>query len=297
MAPYLFIFCAAILWGLIGIISKGILAAGVSPLEIAFWRAALAGVVFLIHAGAIGKLKLQRRSDAGLFVGFALLGVVVFFSSLVLAIDTGGISLAFILLYTAPAFVVLGAWLLLGETLTRRKVLLTLITLAGIVLVARDNGEGIQVSAISLFWGLLSGFSYASYYIFGKWVLNRYQPVTIYALVLPLGALGLYPLVTFSEKSLATWGLLGLLALVSTYLAYLLYYTGLKHVEASRAVLVATIEPVVATLLAALVYGERLGVLGLVGSALVLSASVLAALSGRRTKHREGEIRIQQHRQ
>ncbi len=135
-----------------------------------------------------------------------------------------------------------------------------------------------QVSAASLFWGVTAALSYSSYYVFGKWVLARYSPVTIYAVVLPFGALGLLPLVDFTAKSPQVWGLLVLLATLSTYAAYGLYYTGLRQVEASRAVLVAGVEPVVAALLAALIFGERLGVWGLTGGALVVGAALLASL-------------------
>lgn len=171
---------------------------------------------------------------------------------------------------------------LLGEPLTGGKLALVALATLGIVLVAQGGGQGVTVTPASLGWGLLAGLCYASYYIFGKLMLGRYPPVAIYAVVLPLGALGLWPLVTFSPKSPTVWGLLLALAFLSTYLAYFLYYTGLRRTEASRAVLIATIEPVVAAGLAALLFGERLGWWGLIGATLVVSASVLASLPPRR---------------
>lgn len=281
LSGYWLVLIAAALWGLIGMISTGILAEGVSALEIAFWRASLGGGLFVLHALTSGALSLRRGRDALPLTGFALVGVSLFYASLILAIDSGGISLAFILLYSAPLFVIAGAWLLLKEPLTTRKLVLAPLALLGIVLVSTGGGSGITVSAASLFWGLLSALTYASYYIFGKLILGRYRPVTIYAWVLPLGALGLLPFVDFAAKSPVAWLLLGLLALVSTYLAYLLYYTGLARVEASRAVLVATIEPVVAVVLAALFFGERFGPAGLAGALLILTTAVLASLSSR----------------
>lgn len=284
------IFLAAILWGLIGIIARGILDAGVGAVEIAFWRATLGGAMFLVHAVAVGALRLEPRTagararDAVAFLAFGLVGVTLFYSALNLAIDRGGISLAFILLYTAPAFVAVFARLLLGEDLGPRKLALVALATLGVVLVASDRGTGIHVSEASLGWGLAAGASYASYYIFGKWILARYRPVTIYAFVLPVGALGLVPLVEFAPKTATVWFLLLVLALVSTYLAYLAYYTGLKRVQASRAVLVATIEPVVAAVLAAWVFGERFGMLGVLGGVLVLTAAALTSMQRARTR-------------
>lgn len=281
---YPLILLAAVLWGLIGVIAQGILEAGVGPIEIAFWRAALGGGLFVAHAAWIRRLRLEptdvsgRLRDAFALVLFGLVGVTLFYASLNLAIDRGGISLAFILLYTAPAFVAVFARLLLGEALGARKLALVGVAMAGVALVASDRGSGIQVSAASVAWGLAAGASYASYYLFGKWILGRYRPVTIYAFVLPVGALGLLPLVDFAPKTPTAWALLAVLAVVSTYVAYLAYFTGLQHVEASRAVLVATIEPVVAAVLAAWVFGERFGAAGVGGSALVLVAAALSSV-------------------
>lgn len=282
MNGYALVFLAAVLWGLIGLFSKGILASGVGPLELAFWRAALAGGMFAVHAGLTGTLRLGRWRDLVALAGFSLVGVTLFYASYALAVQTGGVSLASIMLYSAPAFVALAAWALLGEALTRRKLGLLALTLVGVVLVAQGGGSSVNVTELSLFWGVTAALSYSSYYLFGKWALARYSPVTIYAFVLPIGALGLSPFVSFAPKSPSVWLLLLLLAAVSTYAAYALYYTGLKRVEASRAVLVASIEPVVAALTGALVYGERLGFWGLAGGACILIAALLASLPPRR---------------
>lgn len=293
MNGYGLVFLAAVLWGLIGLFSKGILAAGVGPLELAFWRAALAGGMFVVHAALTKRLRLKGWRDLLALAGFSLVGVTLFYASYTLAVQTGGVSLASILLYSAPAFVALAARFFLGEGLTRRKLGLLSLTLIGVVLVAQGGGSGVNVTGLSLFWGVTAALSYSSYYLFGKWALASYTPVTIYAFVLPLGAVGLTPLVSFSPKSPEVWGLLFLLAAVSTYAAYALYYTGLKRVEASRAVLVASVEPVVAALTAALVFGERLGFWGLAGGACILTAALLASLPprapGRKVQPHPGE--------
>ena len=280
---YLYVFAAALLWSLIGPFSRTVLDAGVDPLEIAFWRAVLAGTAFGLHALLTRQARLRPWPAGGTdllaLAAFALVGVTLFYASLTLAIDAGGISLAFVLLYTAPAFVAVLAWPLLGEPLTRGKAALVGLALAGVVLVARAGDGGVSVSAVALAWGLAAGASYASYYLFGKWVLHRYAPVTVFAWVLPVGALGLLPLVRFApDKPPAVWAWLVVLSLVSTYLAYLVYYTGLQRTEASRAVLVATIEPVAAAALAAGLFGERLGWWGWAGATLVFAAAAGAAL-------------------
>ena len=289
MKGYLLICFAAVLWGLIGVFSKGILGAGVGPLELAFWRALLAGSLFVAQAGLTRQLSVTRPHDLLAFAAFAGVGITLFYASYTLAVKYGGVSLASILLYSAPAFVAVAAWFFLRETLTPRKLGLLALTLTGVVLVSQGGGAGVLVSAPALLWGLAAALSYSSYYIFGKWALSRYSPVTLNAFVMPLGALGLLPFVDFAPKSPAVWGLLALLAVLSTYVAYSLYYAGLKRVEASRAVLVASIEPVVAALLGASLFGERLGLWGLLGGALILGAAVTASLLTRAPALAEAE--------
>lgn len=278
---YLLVALAAVLWALLGVFSKRLLDAGVGATEIAFYRAALGGLLFVAHAAFTGQLRLQRRSDLWAFIGFALVGVTLFFSALNMAIDAGGVSLAFILLYTAPAFVAILAAIFLGERLGLVNVALIATAILGVFLVARSGGGGIEVGAAAIIWGLVAGLSYSSYYLFGKWVLRRYRPAAIYAIVLPVGAVGLLPFVPFDAVRLATptmWLDIALMAALSTYLAYLVYYLGLRKVEASRAVLVATIEPVVAAVLAAALFGERLGTWGIIGALLVLVAAVVTSI-------------------
>lgn len=180
--------------------SRGILDTGLGATEIAFWRALLAGGMFLVHGAFTGSLKLLHRRDGVALAGFALVGITLFYTSLIFAIETGGISLAFLLLYNAPALVAILAWLLLGERLTRLKVVLVGLALIGTTLIARNGGTGVTVTFTSVAWGLCSGLSYASYYFFGKWILDRYSPITVYAFALPLGTAGLLPLVDFSPK-------------------------------------------------------------------------------------------------
>lgn len=282
---YALVAVAAVLWALLGVFSKRLLAVGVSPTEIAFWRAAIGGALFMVHAAAEGRLRLQRRSDALAFAAFALVGVTLFYTALNQAIEAGGVSLAFILLYSAPAFVAVLAAVFLGERLTPVKLVLVALSVAGVALVAQGGEAGMTVSVKSVTWGLVAGASYSSYYLFGKWILARYRPAAIYAFVLPIGALGLLPFVPFDAVRSAIprmWLDLVLMSALSTYAAYFVYYTGLRRVEASRAVLVATIEPVVAAALAAWLFGERLGLLGVLGGALVVGAAMLSALPASR---------------
>lgn len=271
-APLL-ILIAAVLWGLLGILGKNAQTAGVTPLEVAFWRAALAGLLFALHAAAT-RASLPRGRDLGVTLAFGIAGVSVFYAAYQLAVRSGGASLASVLLYTAPAFVALLGWAFLREKLGGRELLAVAGTLGGIALISLGGGQGVTVNGPALGFGLLSGFTYSLYYLYGKAYFNQYTPAALYAIALPVGALGLLPFVQFTQKTPAAWLSLSGLAVLCTYFAYLAYSAGLRHLPATRASVIASLEPVVAALLAAFLFAERLAPLALLGASLVIGAAL-----------------------
>lgn len=254
-----------------------------APLEIAFWRAAIAALLFGAHAAATGGAAAFRRArrDLPAFALFGLVGIGVFYGAYQLAVRSGGAAIASVLLYTAPAWVALLARLVLGERLGGRRLVAVVLTLAGVALVATAGGGTVRLGVAAVAWGLLSGFTYALHYLFGRRYFAAHATPTVFAVALPVGALGLLPFVAFADKSPAAWAAILFTAVVPTYGAYLLYAAGLRRVEATRAATLATLEPVVATLAAYAFFGERLAALAYVGSAIVLAGVVLAGTERR----------------
>lgn len=267
---------AALLWGTLGLFGAALLRRGIEPSEIAFWRAVIGGAVFLAHAALAGTLVAPRRTDLVSLAVLAIVGVSGFYVALAEAIDEGGISLAFVLLYTAPAWVTAFAWPILRERTRPVQWAWVVGSMVGVVLVSQARGSGVDPSFAAIAWGLAAGLGYASYYLVGKRLLATASPSSVYGTILPIGAVGLAPFVVWSEKDLLAWVLLVGVAVVCTYLAYLAYGLGLQRTSASKAVLVATIEPVVAAALAAWVYGERLGPWGWLGALVVVACAAAA---------------------
>lgn len=276
---YIYVIIAATLWGGLGILGKAAFGEGLSPLEVAFWRAVLAGGLYAVHA-AVTKVTFPKGRNLWITLGFGLLGVSVFYSSYQLAVKAGGASLASVLLYTAPALVALYSSVFYRERLGARGWGMVLLTVLGVALISLSSAtQGVNINQSALFWGLLSGLTYALYYPYGKAFFSRYAAAALYAVALPAGALGLLPFVSFSHKSPAAWLSLGLIGVFSTYLAYLAYSAGLKRLAATRASVLASLEPVVAYALAFAFYGEHFTPLGILGAVLVLGAVFISSLS------------------
>ncbi len=268
---------AATLWALLGVFGKQAQANGVSALEVAFWRAAIGTLCFGIHARAI-RAPLPRGRALVVTVLFGVFGVALLYCSYQLAIATGGASLASVLLYTAPALVALQSWLVLRHHLGLLEIVGVAVALAGITLISFGGGVGVTVSVASLGWGLLSGLMYSLYYLYGKLYFHQYDATALFAVAMAVGMVCLAPFVRFGPHPPAAWFQLLGVGLLCTYAAYFVYGRALAHLTATRASVIATLEPVVAASLAAWLFGERLGPVAFVGAACVIGAAFVLAL-------------------
>ncbi len=277
---YLFILAAAAAWALIGPVAKFAFAAGLSPLEVAFFRALLGGAFFALHAFFLRRFRLDRGVVFPVLL-FGAVGVAGFYASYQLAVAYGGAALASVLLYTAPAWVAAMGALWLGERLDGAKTAAVAFTLAGVTLLGWGAGGELRFTLLGLFFGLLAGFGYALYYLFGKLYFARYPAEAVYAVAMPVGAVFLFPFVRSVPGDPRVWGVLFVIGFVSTYLAYAFYAAGLLRLEATRASVVATLEPVLASLFAYLWWGERFSPVGYLGAGLVLLAVLLVVFGSR----------------
>lgn len=285
---YLYILLAAVMWGSVGPVARYAFSQGVDPLEVAFWRCAIPFVPFAFQA-----LRSRRglRIDPGdrmAVGGFALVCVAAFFSVYQIAIQSGGAALASVLMYTAPAWVAIMAWGILGERMTKAKIAAVTATLAGVAGVSGVFEAASTVTVTAIVFGVLSGITYAAYYIFGKRLQPKYSTPQLFFYALPLGAVVLFPFVEFHDKGPDAWAAIIAVAMLSTWSAYTVYFAGLQHVEATRASVVATLEPLVAATIAYFWWGEQFTALGYLGTLLILGAVGLIVWDGR--KHDESAI-------
>ncbi len=276
---YGLIITAALLWSLIGPLSKLAFQEGISPLEVAFWRAVFSWGLFGTHAWIRGQTRFDR-GDVPVLIVFGLSGVSLFYVSYQFAVQKGGAALASVLLYTAPAWVTILARLVFGEAITRIKLIALALTIGGVTAISFGGTSlpGSSLTGWAVFWGLVAGFCYSLYYVFGKRFSTGYSSANLFLYLLPVGIVGLFPFVSFASKTPTAWIALLLLALVCTYGANSCYYASLKHLEAGRASIAATFEPVFTAVIAYFWWQERLGLWAASGSIAVLAAVFLVVL-------------------
>ena len=277
------ILLAGCFWGSMGIFVRRLTDYGFSSIQIVAIRVTLAALIFcmllLIKDPSGFRISVK---DIPLFLGLGFGSILFFTVCYFTAITMMPLSTAAILLYTSPIWIMLMSVLFFREKLTGRKLLALVLAFAGCVLVSGISGEGMTLTGLLV--GLGSGIGYGLYSILGTVALRRYSPFTVTTYTFVFAALGSWLICRPAEmlaKFAAAPDLPGLVffcfltALVTAVIPFLAYTLGLRTVEASRAGILATVEPLVATLIGVAVFSEPLTLLSGLGMLLILAAVVL----------------------
>ena len=285
LGPIILIAISAIMWGIIAIFVRKLASLGFTPMEIVTIRV----VTALLLLGMIGLLKYPGQmkiqiQDGKYFIGTGIFSIVLFNWCYFTSINQLSLSFAVILLYTAPAFVVVLSYLFLKESMDSMKIISVIGTLIGCILIAGINiKETPSMNLVGILTGLGAGFGYALYTIFGKFALLKYRPFTVTFYTFFVASITLLVFTDLFEKGNILFSkeviLYGVgLGLFPTVLAYLFYTKGLEKMESSKASIIATVEPVAATLLSVFLFKEDFGVLQFIGTAIILLSVILINL-------------------
>lgn len=284
---YLLILAAACIWGTLGFFVRDLTGAGISEQQLIAVRCTASAVVMFVFLLFYDRSLLRVRvQDLWMFVGTGIVSFECFTLCYFYAVGMTSLSTAAILLYTSPIFVTVLAAVFFHEKLTRRKLICLGMAFGGCVLVSGFSGAAGKSEPLGLLLGILSGFFYGLYSIFGQVALRRYSSYTIIAYTFLFASIGILPfsgLNTMNQVSFTVPLALELLvfAVLSGAAAYLLYTLGMSRVKATNAAIAAIAEPVVAALVGVAVYHELLPAPGIIGIALVIAAILLLSMPGR----------------
>ena len=276
-APIMIIL-AGTLWGSMGLFVRKLNAAGLHSMEIVSLRSVVTtlmmGIFLLCYHKELFKIRIR---DLWCFVGTGVFSIVFFNYCYFKTMTFSSLSVAAVLLYTAPSFVMLFSFFLFGEKFTKTKVTALFLALAGCVLVTGILSDTRSLTVSGILTGLGAGIGYALYSVFCRYALERgYHTFTILFYTFLMASLGGIPLTDWRQIGNVAFtdpmriGFVFVFVMVSTVLPYLLYTAGLQYVENGKASILASIEPVVATLIGIFLFRETLTWMGITGMALVL---------------------------
>ena len=286
---FLFILSAAALWGTAGLFVRTAGKYGLGEMQLVFLRtffsALVLGIVLLIKDKSLFKIKLK---DLWLFAAAGILSIVLFNFCYYKTMSLTSLSVAAVLLYTAPFFVVIMSLFIFKQRLTFKKCAACVTAFVGCGLVTGAFGTGETLSAAAVVFGLLTGFGYSLYTVFSRLLLDRgYNSYTITFYTFGFALLGCIPFTDFKSaadvclNAPAVIPTAFLMAVFNTVIPYLLYTAGLCGVDASIAPIIAMVEPIVATLIGVAVYGEALTLSGTAGILIVLASVFVLNYKGR----------------
>jgi len=277
---YSYTVLAAFSWSLTALFAKSMLSAGLSPLEVSFWRASIGGLCFIVNAIVASSLKI-RFTHAVLFILWGMMSIGGLYYVFLLSIQHSGAAMGEILLYTAPIWVAVFTRLFSREEeVSRQKWMAILIALCGVGFVCFSGGS-LQsgYSKLGIACGLASGLCYAFQYPFFKHWQKLYKTEAIYSYMHVGGVLVLLPMIQFDVPyTPQTWATTVMMAVFTGYLAFWAYGQGLKRAPQVHVAVLCNLEPILGTLWVCFFFGENFTPVGWLGFCLILFAIFILAM-------------------
>lgn len=284
-AAILPIIAATVLWGFVGFFSTSMKNAGMTTFQSVSARLTFAALTLILATLVTNPKRGFRVSFKDLLLLFACgtisltINNCFYFTS----IERSGMSVAAVLMYTAPIFVMLMSALIYKEKITKKKLTALCITFLGCFLVSLTSTQN-KADALGIFCGVASGFTYALYSIFANSLLKRYSSMTVVMYTYISAAISAYfiadPVETFTALKDTDMFIYALLfGALSSAAAHGLYSLGMKHTEPSLASIVATLELVAASIVGFFAFSQYLSWYNYIGIVLVLCAVILLNLN------------------
>lgn len=281
----LFVIIAGSLWGAMGIFVRGLAGAALTSIEICLVRMIVSTVLLTLFLLITNKEALKIKiKDIWIFIGAGIFSLTFFGFCYFTTIQMTSMSVAAVLLYTSPVFVMLLSALFFREKITKRNIICVAIALIGCVFVTGIIGEGLNLPIMGILFGLGSGLGYGLYSIFSRFAINKgYGPYTITFYSFLFSSIALLFITKPGEVVFKLMvGNIGSnmlyvigTSVIVTVLPYMFYTKGLTMIENTKAAVMACIEPIMATVFGFIVFKEVLSVYEIIGIVLVLTAIAL----------------------
>jgi drug/metabolite transporter (DMT)-like permease len=269
---------------------------GLTPIGLAVWRSTIATATVAVFVGILvarGRpfqlIGLDRRSAILLLLAgltAAALNLTIF-----AAFERITVAVALITFYTYPAMLAAVGLVFHGEHVTRARLAALALSIAGMALVVLGQvqpSEGIRVDALGLLLAFAAALFQVAYFTIGRVGFRHVPPdqaqlgvfasSVVFSLAFGIVAGGMAALATpVGEPKLL--GIVVLLGIVGAAIPGILVLSAIRSIGPTRTGILLLLEPVIAVALAAVLLGQQVVPLQLIGGVLVLVGSVLVQLS------------------
>lgn len=278
-------------WASIAILSKIGIDSGLNATTLNTARLTIGGTLIFLWLFLFRRdaLKIDLKSAVMLFflgIFDYAIGGVLFLGSLHF-IDS---SLAFLMLYTYPALVVICSAIAGREKFHWLKLVAVLLTFVGVALVLETGTavSGEQWVGVGMVLGAALIFSI--YLVVVESMMDRLRSSTLSMYTILFGAVGMFMILPFFPIELeavfqpGNIVILLIISIVSTAMALVLFLIGVRHVGATKAAVITTLEPVFVVIIASMFLGESISFVQVIGIALQLGGVVLVNIFPHKTQ-------------
>lgn len=281
---FIYVLIAGICFGFLGVFGRLAFQHGFSVGELLTYRFALASLLLWIGLFVFNR-KLIALSFKQILISVLLgcFGYALFSTLYFMSIQGISVALAALLLFTFPIFVNIGSHFILKERMGRTQVISLILATMGLMILLW--GPLFVHSFKAVIYALSAALAYAVYVLLSGRLQKGVEPLSSSLYVISAAAITLFvwhspsmtkPFHFSSEDFLIVLGL----AVVCTVIPLTLFLSGLQKLSSSKASIVVMIEPVVATIAAWAVLGEKLSAGQSFGAGLVVIALVLNTKKG-----------------
>lgn len=283
----LFVLMASTLWAAMGIVTRYVAAIGFNTRQTAAVRISSAALCLVLFLAVTDRKKLKiELKDLKWFLGTGLLSLFINNIAYAETVQRASLSVAVVLLYTAPFFVMVMSLVFFKEKLTARKITALLLSFTGCILVVGLSGANVGDSALmTLAIGLSAGFGYSLYSIFGKVLVGKYHSLTVTVYTFVIASAGTLLICNPPDMfvkigaNLDKMPLTVIGSVITLALPYVFYSIGLTYIESSKASIIASFEVVAASLFGVVLYHETLDAFNIVGVICVVTALIILQLN------------------
>ncbi|MEX2426085.1 MAG: DMT family transporter [Thermomicrobiaceae bacterium] len=286
MLIHVSLLCVAIFWGSNFVSIKHLLDT-IGPGNIVLLRLLLASLVFLPIVIYLARgIPRVERADIPMLLLIAILGITINTSAIAFGTRLIPAAVASLIVTGNPVFTAIISRVLVGEPLTRQKLLGIVIAFSGFLIVLFYGGQEAEFSiqnALGVLITMGGPLAWAFYTVLSKPLQGRYHPVQFVGLTTIAGTLPLIPFAIYNTDLLTVtlefgptqWLALVVSAVLALVLAYLFWYRGLSILEPTQIAVYVYMVPVFGALGAWLLLGERITIFVLVGGLTILTGVII----------------------
>lgn len=278
----LLVILAGACWGTISIFIYFLSGSGLNEFQIAFVRQFFASLVFALFIFLRDRSKFRiKPKDLWLLMLVGFINGVAFNFCYFYTIVHSRASIAVVLLYTSPVFVMILARIFFKEKITQNKLFALVLTVVGCVFVTGVLGEGYTPPPVAILTGVLTGLAYALNNIITSQAVKKNDPQTVTLYTLLFSFLFLIPLSGFSSLTASCRAnpkilpVIVLMCLVTAVLAQFFFSVGLRLIESGKAAIYGASEPIVGALVGILIFHEESNFLKIAGIVMVIAAILI----------------------